>query len=75
MDLKSIAIRALVHGHTLEPFVQVLLVSDDGSETEICEWTPEQAQQHVIAVLKAVDRSRVDAELAVWMSRQRKATE
>ena len=71
-DLKTIAIRALVSGHTLEPSVQVLLVSDDGSETEICEWTAEQAQHHAVAVLEAVEQSRTNAFLALWMTRQRR---
>jgi hypothetical protein len=70
--MKDIAVHALISGDTLEPSVRVVLVSDDGSETEITEWTAEQAQNHAVTVLEAVERSRTNAFLALWMTRQRK---
>lgn len=69
---KSITVRALVSGNSLEPSVQVNLVADDGTEEEIAEWTVEEAQTHALSVLDAVEQSRTNALLTLWMTRRLK---
>lgn len=70
--MKNIAIRPVVHGITLQPLVQVVLVADDGTETDITEWTAEQAAEQAIAILDTIEESRANALLVRWWTRRRK---
>jgi hypothetical protein len=62
---KSIEARSMV-SRNLEPYVQLLLIYDDGTEEPVTQWTPEDAYHHAMAVIGAIP----DAFLAEFRSPQ-----
>ena len=65
---KSIEARSLVSGRNLEPYIQIVLVYDDGSEETVTQWTPQEAYHHAIAVLGAVEAANTDAFLVSFLT-------
>ena len=65
---KSIDARSLVSGRNLEPYIQIVLSYDDGSEETVCQWTPEEAYRHAIAVLGCVEAANIDAFLVAFLT-------
>jgi hypothetical protein len=61
---KSIEMRSKVSGRNLEPYVDLVLLYDDGKEEHVTQWTPEEAYQHAMAVLGAVEAANTDAFLS-----------
>jgi len=65
---KAIEARSIVSGRNLEPYIQIVLVFDDGSEEQITQWTPEEAYNHATAVLGAVEAANTDAFLLAFLT-------
>lgn len=65
---KSIEARSIVSGRNLEPYIQIVLVYDDGSEDQVTQWTPEEAYHHAMCVLGAVEAANTDAFLVSFLT-------
>ena len=65
---KAIEARSIVSGRNLEPYIQIVLVYDDKSEDQITQWTPEEAYNHAMAVLGAVEAANTDAFLVAFLT-------
>jgi len=65
---KSIEARSLVSGRNLEPYVQIVLMYDDGTEEQVTQWTPEEAYHHALCVLGAVEAANTDAFLVAFLT-------
>jgi hypothetical protein len=68
----SIQARSIVSGRNLEPYVQIVLVYDDGTEEQITQWTPEEAYHHAMCVLGAVEAANTDAFLVSFLTDKEK---
>jgi hypothetical protein len=65
---QAIEARSIVSGRDLEPYIQIVLVYDDGSEDQVTQWTPQEAYNHAIAVLGAVEAANTDAFLVAFLT-------
>jgi len=64
----SIHARSLVSGRNLEPYVEIVLLYDDGSEERVTQWTPEEAYHHAMVVLGCVEAANTDAFLLAFLT-------
>jgi len=64
----SIEARSLVSGRNLEPYVEIVMMYDDGTEEKVTQWTPEQAYHHAMAVLACVEAANTDAFLLSFLT-------
>jgi len=64
---KCIEARSLVSNRNLEPYVEIVLMYDDGTEEKVTQWTPEEAYHHAIAVLGAAEAANTDAFLLSFL--------
>ncbi|MEW5980300.1 MAG: hypothetical protein AB1898_31290 [Acidobacteriota bacterium] len=58
---QSIEARSLVAARNLEPQVQLVLLSSDGSEEPVTQWNPTEAYHHAMAVVVGVEAANTDA--------------
>ena len=65
---KCIEARSIVSGRNLEPYVQIVMMYDDGTEEQVTQWTPEEAYHHAMAVLGAVEAANTDAFLVSFLT-------
>lgn len=65
---KSIEARSIVSGRNLEPYVQIVLLYDDGTEEQVTQWTPAEAYQHATNVLGAVEAANTDAFMISFLT-------
>lgn len=65
---KRIDARSIVSGRNLEPYVQIVLVYDDGTEEQVTQWTPDEAYHHAMAVIGAVEAANTDAFLVSFLT-------
>jgi hypothetical protein len=63
----SIEARSIVSGRDLEPYIQIFLKYDDGTEEQVCQWTPEEGYHHAQCVLGAIEAANTDAFLVSWL--------
>jgi len=65
---KSIEARSLVSGRNLEPYVEIVMIYNDGTEEKVTQWTPEEAYHHAMAVLSCVEAANTDAFLLAFLT-------
>jgi hypothetical protein len=53
--------RWIVGGRDLEPYVQVMLLYDDGTEEQLSQWTPELARARALRLLRIAEAAEADA--------------
>lgn len=58
---KMIEARSLVSGRNLEPYIELIMCYDDGSEEKVAQWTPGDAYHHAMNVLECVEAANSDA--------------
>lgn len=66
--LRAVEVRSLVAARNLEPYVQLSLVFDDGTEEFLTQWTPVEAYQHVRGVLVAVEAANTEAFMLSFLT-------
>jgi hypothetical protein len=64
----SIEARSIVSGRNLEPYVEIVLMFDDGTEEKVTQWTPDDAYHHAMAVLGCVEAANTDAFLVAFVT-------
>ena len=64
----SIEARSLVSSRNLEPYVDIVMIYDDGTEEKVTQWTPEEAYHHAMAVLGCVEAANTDAFLVSFLT-------
>ena len=60
--------RSLVSGRNLEPYVEIVLMYDDGTEEKVTQWTPAEAYNHAMAVLGCVEAANTDAFMVAFLT-------
>lgn len=66
-DVKRLEVRSIVSARDWKPYVNLVIVHEDGREEDVTQWTPEDAYHHAMGVLACVEASNVDSFLAEFM--------
>ncbi len=64
----SIEARSIVSGRNLEPYIQIVLVFEDGTEEQVTQWTPAEAYHHAMCVLGCVEAANTDSFLVAFLT-------